>query len=169
MTNPDLAKRPPVNLCLLAGQRDHPAVDVRGRVGPQAAHQPPDLHGRAGITPEAEHLVEPRGAEAGILRQGVADERQKGVEGTRAAHASADTARLVLQRDAYRLMVDAEGGGDGPDLPVLAEREAPDLGALRGRAVWCQPRVLIRPVEDQRLDASRLLQPVDAADVRMVQ
>ena len=32
-----------------------------------------------------------------------------------------------------RLMVDPEGGGDGPDLPVLAEREAPDLGALRGR------------------------------------
>ena len=30
-------------------------------------------------------------------------------------------------------MMDAEGGGDGPDLPVLAEIEAPDLGALRGR------------------------------------
>ena len=29
--------------------------------------------------------------------------------------------------------MDAEGGGDGPDLPVLAEIETPDLGALRGR------------------------------------
>ena len=77
--------------------------------------------------------MEPGGAQAGILRQGVADERQKRVEGTRAAHAAAETARFVLQRGAHRLMVDAEGGGDGPDLPVLAERETPDLGALRGR------------------------------------
>ena len=77
--------------------------------------------------------MEPCGPQAGILRQGVADERQKGVESTRAAHASADTARLVLQRRSDRLMVDPEGGGDGPDLPVLAEIEAPDLGALRGR------------------------------------
>ena len=126
-------KVPPVHLCLLARQGDHAAIDVRGRLGPQAPHQPADLHGRAGIAPEAEHLVEPRGAQAGILRQGVADERQKRVEGTRAAHPAAEAARLVLQRGAHRLMVDAEGGGDGPDLPVLAEIEAPDLGALRGR------------------------------------
>ena len=51
---------------------------------------PADLHGRAGIAPLAEHLVEPRGAQAGILRQGVADERQKRVKGARAAHAPAE-------------------------------------------------------------------------------
>ena len=62
-----------------------------------------------------------------LARQGVADERQERVKGARAAHASAAAARLVLPRGAHRLMVDAEGGGDGPDLPVLAEREAPDL------------------------------------------
>ena len=88
---------------------------------------PADLHGRAGIAPLAAHLVEPRGAQAGILRQGVADERQERVKGARAAHAPAAAARLVLPRGAHRLMVDAEGGGEGPDLPVLAEREAPDL------------------------------------------
>ena len=101
----------------------------RGRLGPQPPHQPADLDGRPGIAPEAEHLVEPCGAQAGILRQGVADERQKGVEGTRAAHAPPEAARFVLQRGAHRLMVDAEGGGDGPDLPVLAERE--NVGSRR--------------------------------------
>ena len=77
--------------------------------------------------------MEPRGAQAGILREGVADERQKRVEGTRPTHPPAEAARLVLQRRAHRLMVDPEGGGDGPDLPVFAEIEAPGLGALRGR------------------------------------
>ncbi len=77
--------------------------------------------------------MEPRGPQAGILREGVADERQKRVERTRPADPAARAARLMLQRRAHRLMVDAEGGRDGPDLPVLADIEAPDLGALRGR------------------------------------
>ena len=133
MADPDFPKGAPVHLRLLARQSDHAAVDVRGRLRPQTSHHPPDLHGRAGIAPLAKHLVQPRGAQARILREGVADERQKRVEGTRAAHPAARAARLMLQRRAHRLMVDAEGGRDGPDLPMLAEREAPDLGALRGR------------------------------------
>ena len=133
MADPDFPKGAPVHLRLLARQSDHAAVDVRGRLRPQTSHHPPDLHGRAGIAPLAKHLVEPRGAQARILREGVADERQKRVEGTRAAHPAARAARLMLHRRAHRLMVDAEGGRDGPDLPMLAEREAPDLGALRGR------------------------------------
>ena len=133
MADPDFPKGAPVHLRLLARQSDHAAVDVRGRLRPQTSHHPPDLHGRAGIAPLAKHLVEPRGAQARILREGVADERQKRVEGTRAAHPAARAARLMLQRRAHRLMVDAEGGRDGPDLPMLADIEAPDLGALRGR------------------------------------
>ena len=77
--------------------------------------------------------MEPRGPQVGILREGVADERQKRVERTRPADPAARATRPMLQRRAHRLMVDAEGGRDGPDLPVLAEIEAPDLGALRGR------------------------------------
>ena len=123
----DRAKRTPVDLCVLAHQGDHAAIDVRGRLGPQAPHQSADLYGRPGVAPEAEHLVEPRGAQAGILREGVADERQKRVEGTRPTRPPAEAARLVLQRRAHRRMVDPEGGGDGPDLPVFAEIEAPDL------------------------------------------
>ena len=133
MTDADRPKGAPVHLRLLTGQGDHAAIDVRGRLGSQASHQPPDLHGRAGIAPLAEHLMEPGGPQAGILREGVADERQKRVEGTRPAHAAAAAARLMLEGSAHRLMVDAEGHGDGPDLPMLAEREAPNLGALCGR------------------------------------
>ena len=42
----DRAKRTPVDLCLLAHQGDHAAIDVRGRLGPQAPHQSADLYGR---------------------------------------------------------------------------------------------------------------------------
>ena len=58
---------------------------------------------------------------------------RNGSRATRAARAPAEAAAVPCkQRGAHRLMVDAEGGGDGPDLPVLAEIETPDLGALRG-------------------------------------
>ena len=42
-------------------------------------------------------------------------------------------ARRVFDRGADRLMVEAELGRDGPELPALAVEQAPDLGALRGR------------------------------------
>ena len=129
----DLAKRAPVDLGLLTGERDDPAIDATEGLRPQPPHQPPDLHGGPRIAPLAEHLMEPRGAQAGILRERVADERQKRVEGTRAADAAPGAAGLVANRAAHRRVVDAEGGGDRPDRPVLAEIEAPDLGAPRGR------------------------------------
>ena len=42
-------------------------------------------------------------------------------------------ARRVFDRGADRLMVEADLGCDGPELPALAVEQAPDLGALRGR------------------------------------
>ena len=69
----------------------------------------------------------------GVAGQRVTDERQIRVEGAGPAHPAADTARLVLDRSPNRLTVEAELGRDGPDLPVLAVVQTPDLGALRGR------------------------------------
>ena len=69
----------------------------------------------------------------GVLGQGVADERQIGVEDAGSIHAGAAGSRLVLDGGANRLTVEAELGRDGPELPVLAVVQAPDLGALRGR------------------------------------
>ena len=51
----------------------------------------------------------------------------------RRQHAAADPCRLAFDRGADRLMVEAELSCDGPDLPPLAEVQAQDLGALRGR------------------------------------
>ena len=77
--------------------------------------------------------MQARGAQARILREGLSDTRQKRVQRTRPTDAAADAVGLVDDRRAHGLMVDAAGRCDRPDRPVLAEIEAPDLGALRGR------------------------------------
>jgi len=133
LSDADLAERAPVDLCGLAGQGDDAAVDGAAGLGPQALHETAELDERTGIAALADHLVDPRGAQARVLRQGVADERQVGVEDAGPARTAPETARLALDRRADRLMVEAELGRDGPDLPVLAVEQAPDLGALRGR------------------------------------
>ena len=133
LSDADLAERAPVNLRGLAGQGNDPAVDGAVGLGPQAPHETADLDDRARIAALADHLVDPRGAQTRILGQGVTDERQIRVEDAGPTHAGADACRLALHRGADRLMVEAELGRDGPDLPVLAVEQAPDLGALRGR------------------------------------
>ena len=144
----DRTKGAPVHLCLFAGQRHHAAIDVRGRLGPQPPHQPADLHGRPGIAPEAEHLVEPCGTQAGILRQGVADEWQKGVEGTRPTHAPAEAARLVLQRGRDHHPSSGRRGATAPGSATDSPGHRPHSASGRartpvtrqGRGVWRTPR-----------------------------
>ena len=133
MSDADLAEGAPVDLRRLAGQRDDPTVDGPAGLGPQALDDASELVDRTGIAALADHLVDAGGAEAGVLGQGVADERQIGVEGTGSIQAGAAGSRLALDGGANRLTVVAELGGDGPDLPVLAVVQAPDLGALLGR------------------------------------
>ena len=117
----------------LADQRDDPTVDGPAGLGPKALDDASELVDRTGIAALADHLVDAGGAEAGVLGQGVADERQIGVEGAGSIHAGAAGSRLVLDGGADRLTVEAELSCDGPYLPVLAVVQAPDLGALRGR------------------------------------
>ena len=133
VTDADLAEGAPVDLCLLSDQSDDTAVDGAAGLGAEAPHETADLDDRAGVAALAHHLVDTGGAQAGVLGQGIADERQKRVEGAGPAHAAADASRLVLDRGADRLTVEAELDRDGPHLPVLAVVQAPDLGALRGR------------------------------------
>ena len=133
VSDADLAEGAPVDLCLLGDQRDDAAVDGAAGLGPQAAHEAADLDDGTGVAALAHHLVDAGGAQAGVLGQGVADERQKRVEGAGPAHAVADASRLVFDRGADGLTVEAELDRDGPHLPVLAVVQAPDLGALRGR------------------------------------
>ena len=133
VSDADLAEGAPVDLRRLAGQGDDPTVDGPAGLGPQALDDASELVDRTGIAALADHLVDAGGAEAGVLGQGVADERQVGVEGAGSIHAGAAGSRLVLDGGANRLTVEAELGRDGPDLPVLAVVQAPGLGALRGR------------------------------------
>ena len=129
----DLAEGAPVDLSLLAAQRDDPSVGGAGGFGPHAADEAANLDDRAGVAALSDHLVDAGGAQGGVLGQGVADERQVGVEGAGPAHAAADADRLALDGGADGLTVEAELGRDGAELPVLAVVEAPDLGALCGR------------------------------------
>ena len=133
VSDADLAEGAPVDLGGLAGQRDDPAVDGPAGLGPQALDDASELVDGPGIAAQADHLVDAGGAEAGVLGEGVADERQVGVEGAGSIQAGAAGSRLALDGGADRLTVEAEFGRDGPELPVLAVVQAPDLGALRGR------------------------------------
>ena len=133
VSDADLAEGAPVHLTLLAHQGDDAAVDGAGGLGPQAPHEAADLDDRARVAALVDHLVDAGGAQPGVLGQGVANERQVGVEGGRPTHAAPDASRRVLDRGADRFTVEAELSGDGPELPVLAVVQAPDLGALRGR------------------------------------
>ena len=78
MPDPHRPKGAPVHLGLFAGDGDHPAIDGGGGLRPEAPHEPPDGHGGAEIAALAEHFVQPRGAQAAILRQGVPEEGQNG-------------------------------------------------------------------------------------------
>ena len=133
VSDADLAEGAPVDLGGLAGEGDDPTVDGPAGLGPQALDDASELVDRPGIAALADHLVDTGGAEAGVLGEGVADERQVGVEGAGSIHAGAAGSRLALDGGADRLTVEAEFGRDGPELPVFAVVQAPDLGALRGR------------------------------------
>ena len=94
----DLAEGAPVDLSLLADQGDDPSVDGAGGLGAQAPDEAPDLDDRAWIAALSDHLVDAGGAQGRVLGQGVADERQVGVEGAGPAHAAADTSRASSAR-----------------------------------------------------------------------
>ena len=133
VSDADLAEGAPVDLRRLAGQGDDAPVDGPAGLGPQALDDASELVDGTGIAAQADHLVDAGGAEAGVLGEGVADERQIGVEGAGSIQAGAAGSRLALDGGANRLTVEAELGRDGPELPVLAVVQASDLGALRGR------------------------------------
>ena len=92
LSDVDLAERAPVDLCLLPDQSHDPAVDGAAGLGPQAPHEAADREDRAGIAALADHLVDPRGAQPRVLRQGVADERQIRVEDAGPTQAGTDPA-----------------------------------------------------------------------------
>ena len=72
------------------------------------------------MTTTGDYWVTGDSAQAGVLGEGVADERQVRVEGAGPTHPAVDASRFVLDRGADGLTMEAEPGRDGPHLPVLA-------------------------------------------------
>ena len=131
MPDADRSKGAPVDLGLLRHQSIQPAIERRTERRPQQAHGPSQLHDGAGIPAGPHHLKEPGRAQAGILRERLAHEGQVRIELRRPTRAAPH--RLPIgDRGPDRLMVDAEVGGDGADLPVFAVVEAANLGVLFG-------------------------------------
>jgi len=129
----DRAEGSPIDLGLLAGQGGEPAIHRRRGRRTNSADGASQLHDRTGVPASLHHLKEPCRPQTRILRQRVADEGQRRIEQGRAARAAAQPLSVVHDRGADRVMVDAEGRGDGADLPMLAVIEAPNLGVLLGR------------------------------------
>ena len=137
-------------------QDDHLAVNGAAGREPHAL----DRDDRVWVAVPPDPLVNPRGAQAGALRQDVADERpihrSTALDRT---HPAADTARLVLHHDADRLTTDAGKRREEPGLPVLAAMQASGPGARRGTAR--------RPSSLQGTGTSRPCGPVVSADDRV--
>ena len=117
-----------------AGSVVEAAIDAsaRPRAGacaPRAAAGRPSRCSRAARTISKSRVARRRGYCASVSRMN----GRYGSSMRGAARARAARARVVRDRRAHGVMVDAEGGGDGADLPVLAEIEAANLGVLLGR------------------------------------
>jgi hypothetical protein len=138
--DPDRAKRAPVDLGFFPGQGGEPAVERRGRRRTDQAHGAPQLDDRARVAPRFDHLEEARRAQPWILRERVPHEGQVRIELGGAAGATPHPLRIVDEGRPDGLMVDAEGGGDGADLPVLAVIQSANLGVLLGGDHGASPR-----------------------------
>ena len=101
-------------------QDDHLAADGAAGLVPHALDEALDRDGRARVAALPDQLVNPRGAQAGALRQDVADERPIRTDAAGSTHPAADTAPLMLHHGADRLTVDAELRREPLGLPVLA-------------------------------------------------
>jgi len=131
---PPRPERAPIDLCLFAGQGAQPQKRFAERSWPQRTHQPAQLHHRAAIAARAQHLVEPRGPQLGVLLQRLAHERQIGIElrGPRLC-APHRVKAFGLDGVQHGVAMHAERGGDGTDLPVLGVEQPADLRAVRRR------------------------------------
>ncbi len=131
-TDHDPTEGRPVHLGLLARQDGQ----TKERLLPRGAHASDEAaHGEhpAGVTTLAQHLQEPRRAQTRVPRDRRKDEVAVRVEHLRAQSKRGRQERPTLDRMMDGVMVNAELGGDGADLPVLGEEESPDRRALRIR------------------------------------
>lgn len=93
---------------------------------PQSSHDAAQLNHTAAVTAVAQHLIETGRTQARMLLKGLAQEVQVRI-GEGGARCWATFASLDFQSGAYRVRVQPQLGGNGPDLPVLAIIQAPNI------------------------------------------
>ena len=126
----DRAEGRPVDLGLLTRQ-DRQTQERLVLRGPDARDEATHGEHRPRIPPIAEHLVQACGSQTGVLLERQVDEAAEGVEHLRANAELGREKRTALDRAMNSVVVKAELGGNGADLPMLGEEESPDRGALR--------------------------------------
>src|SRR6202453_206800 len=128
-TDQDRAERGPVHLGLLSRQ-DRETEERLVVRGTQARDKATYRKAPAAVATITEHLEEPCCAQARMPLNRRADEVAIGIEHLRAYAKRGDQERPTLDRAMDRIVVKAQLGGDGADLPVLGEKQSADLGAL---------------------------------------
>lgn len=124
----ELAEVPPVHLGLFARQRAQPQIRFGHRARAVARHHVAEVIRPSAIAALRHHLVEAAGAQARVLLQRFADQRHEGVDdGRPQRHRALDYPRLG-EHPAHRVVMHAEFGGDGADLPLLGIPQPQNLG-----------------------------------------
>jgi len=115
----------PVDLRLLAGK----GLQLQERLAAlwaQAGHGTPQLHHAAAVAAVANHLVDARGAQAGMWIEGVANELHVGIDDGYPQRLGVPEA-FALQCIANGVWVDAQFTGNGADFPVFGVKVAANL------------------------------------------
>ena len=123
----DIAEVGPIGLRLVGGkgpQTQKGFPDPRPQVGNGAAQ----LHDAAGIAAVVNHLVNARGAQAGMLVQGLPDELDIGI-GERGAQWLRALKTLRFNGGADGVGMNAQFMGDGADRPMLGVKVAANFDA----------------------------------------
>jgi hypothetical protein len=123
-----MAEVPPVHLGLLCGQRREAQIGFGLGPGPVQGHQMTEVIGATGVATFLDHAVESTGGQGRELRQGVADERQGGVEAARAARGVEPWQAGLRQDPGDGAVMHAQLGGDGADAPAFGVVVAQDAG-----------------------------------------
>jgi hypothetical protein len=122
-----VAKMPPVHLCLLTGQAAQPQIRLRGTPRPVQGNEVAEVIGAAPVAAFVHHREQAARRQRRELRQRLADQRQVGID-LRWPRGSADAGQSGLrQHPLHHAVVHVQLTGDGADRPFLGMVVAQDL------------------------------------------
>ena len=123
----EMAEMPPINLGLLARQGAQAQVSLRRGARPMACNEVAEVIGTSAVTTLAHHRIEPAGGEGWKRLQGLADERQIGIDPRRTRLLPGAGQSGLGENPRHRAMVHMQLPGDGSGPPLLDMVIAQDL------------------------------------------